>query len=85
MLIEESTAPLRAATESVSGLKTTEDALDAFAFCETQTPPPVVPTYKRFPVASDGSSATAETLPVTSPKFGVTTPVGPSACHVAAA
>jgi hypothetical protein len=44
MLMETSTALLRADRSSVRGEKTMLAALDVPAFCDLQTPPPVVPT-----------------------------------------
>jgi hypothetical protein len=43
MLLEASIAPPRAPTLSVSGVKTTSEALETAAFCASHTPPPVVP------------------------------------------
>src|ERR1700734_2650678 len=85
MLMDAPDAPPRAVTLSVSGLKTMFEMTDVPALLETQTPPPVVPTKSRLPVASDGSSASEETRPETRPKLDVTTAVGPRDCQVAVA
>src|SRR5206468_3643998 len=53
------------------------------ALVDFQTPPPVVPTYTVFPVASAGSTATAVTRPLTFPYAADTTDPGPTACHAA--
>lgn len=63
------------------GVKTTEP--DVPAFCESQTPPPVVPRKTRFPVGSAGSMAMDEMRPVTRPKLGEITADGPSGCQTA--
>jgi hypothetical protein len=46
MLIDASSAPLKAGTVSVNGLKSTSETVDEPASTDSQTPPPVVPTYK---------------------------------------
>ena len=85
MLMEASMAPPRAVTASVCGLKTMFETVDVPALLELHTPPPVVPIKMRLPVASEGSNAMAEMRPVTRPKSGVRTAVGPSGCQVALA
>src|ERR1035441_9826272 len=82
MLMEASLTPLRAGTLSVSGAKTMEAGAATPALLAIQTPPPVVPTYRRLPVASEGSRAIAATRPVTRPKSGVWTAVGPRGYQV---
>ena len=67
MLIDASRAATIACSESVIGVNTIFDAVPVLAFSESHTPPPVVPIYRRFPVASAGSNAIAEMRPVTSP------------------
>ena len=67
MLMEASVAPDIAARLSVSGTNLIFAVLDVAAFCDTHTPPPVVPTKSRLPVGSDGSSASADMRPVTKP------------------
>ena len=44
MLMEASAIPLKAPRLSVSGVNVMDEVLEAPAFCETHTPPPVVPT-----------------------------------------
>ena len=65
----------------MSGVKTTEPAVPAF--CESHTPPPVVPRYTRLPVGSEGSMAMEDTRPVTRPKSGEMTAEGPRGCQMA--
>ena len=60
-------------------MKTTEPAVPAF--CESHTPPPVVPMKTRLPVESLGSMAMEETRPVTRPKLGEITADGPRGCQ----
>jgi len=75
MLIDESTTVCSgpglhgggAATESIGGAKLIPPVLGEAAFLGRHTPPPVVPTYRVLPVAYDGSSASDETRPLTSP------------------
>jgi hypothetical protein len=67
MLMEVAVAPAIGAGASVIGMNTTLDAGDAPAFCDTHTPPPVVPTYTRLPVESEGSKEMEETRPDTNP------------------
>ena len=54
MLMEASATLPRAARLSVKGAKTMFAGLEVPAFCDRQTPPPVVPTYSRLPVGSEG-------------------------------
>jgi hypothetical protein len=63
---------------SVSGENVTA-AVGPAAFADFQTPPPVVLTYTVFPVASDGSTTTAVTRPLTAPYTGFATVSGPRA------
>ena len=83
MLMEASATLPRAARLSVKGAKTMFAGLEVPAFCDRQTPPPVVPTYSRLPVGSEGSSASAETRPVTRPNSTDWTAAGPSDCQAA--
>src|SRR5438105_5032630 len=86
MLSEGSTAvpalALNTGSTSVSGPNVTLPAAPA-AFVDFQTPPPVVPTYTVFPVASAGSNATEVTRPLTNPKLWLATCFGPTGCHAA--
>src|ERR1700739_991253 len=81
MLMEEEHTAVEAAGAAASGVKTTEPAVPSF--CESHTPPPVVPRRTRLPVGSAGSMAMEEMRPVTRPKLGVITADGPKGCQTA--